>query len=504
MQKHFSAALLCSALLIGLVSCGTGSTTVHSVPAVSVPVSLTMTDDPPSGVSVLFFQISLTGAELSPASGTGSTISLLPGNSPIQIDVTQLQALSAFLAGANVPAGTYGSLSLAFASPQLVIFNASDTALGSSCAVGSICTLTPAIDSSATIDFTSAPFPLTVSSDSPLGLLIDFHLNTIIQPDLSVNLGVANGISLSQVPAAAAGQPPPFGFITGTVQTLNLNLNQFTIQTAWGQTLTVDVNSNTVLVDWPPCVSPGGLSCLSAGDTVQVQVAAVQSDGSLLAASVKWLLAANAQSVQGTVVGFNATQIKLLLNADPWAASALPPSGAIATVTLDNGATFAVDANGFAIPSGLTFSGIENLTGGQELQVAIDPGTLSCAASNVIPGPPPACTFSTNSVQLEPSQITGTVSAISSPDFTLNYTWMPNCGPGVCPTVIALLQMQVETTTGTTYVGFSHDNFSGLADNDLVSVNGWIFELDNGLLDPAIAPPTMLAQTIAQHPSGVF
>ena len=85
-----------------------------------------MTDDPPSGVSVLFFQVSLTSATLTPAAGSGSTSLVSLVENPIQIDVTQLQALSAFLANENVPAGTYSSLSLTFANPQLVILNSSD------------------------------------------------------------------------------------------------------------------------------------------------------------------------------------------------------------------------------------------------------------------------------------------------------------------------------------------------------------------------------------------
>jgi hypothetical protein len=507
MLKRLSVVLLCSALLGLLVSCGPGSTLVSSTQGNgSTPVTVTMTDDPPSGVSVLFFQVSLTGATLSPAASTGSAVQLV--NNPIQIDVTQLQALSAFLANENVPAGTYSSLSLTFANPQLVIYNTSDTALGSSCAVGSICTLTPAINS-ATVNFTSAPFPLTVSDTTPLGLLIDFHLNTIIQSDLSVNLGATNGISLAQVPAAAAGQVPPLGFVTGTFVSLNASANQFTIQTAWGKTLTVDVNSNTQLVDWPPCVSPGGLYCLSAGDTVQVQVGAVESDGSLLAASVKWLLVNNAQSVMGKVVGFSANQIKLLVLASPSAtASTTSLHGAIATVTLDSGAAFAVDANGFTIPSGFTFSSTENLTWGQQLKVEVDPGTVSCVASNVIPGPPPSCTFSTNSVQLEPSQITGRISALSAPDFTLVQVEYPPCTffstTVACPTYVALVQTPVDTTSQTTYEGFTPDTFAGLADNDVVSVYGWLFIADNGMLDPAISQPVVLAENIRLHPGGTF
>ncbi len=506
MYKRLSVAFLCSALLSLPVSCGSGSP-IHSMPANgSAPVTLTMTDDPPSGVSVLFFQVSLTSATLTPAAGSGSTSLVSLVENPIQIDVTQLQALSAFLANENVPAGTYSSLSLTFANPQLVIFNSSDASLGSSCAVGSICTLTPALDNSATISITSAPFPLAVTDQTPLGLLIDFHLNTIIQSDLSVNLGVANGISLSQTPAAAAGQAPPFGVVTGTVATVSGD--QFTLATPWGKTLTVNVNSNTQLVDWPPCASPGALSCLTAGDAVQVQVASVNSDGSLLAASVKWLQVKNTQSVLGRVIGYSATGVRLLVFPSPSAvAGTAPLQGSIANVTLDSGATFAVDADGFTIPSGFSFSSALNLTWGQQLQVEVDPGSVSCVASNVIPGPPPVCNFTTNSLKLEPSQLSGTIASISSPDFILDYEWSPCAPPGggapVC-NVIALLQYDVETTSQTTYENFNPDNFSGLADNDLVSVNGWLFEADNGLLDTPVTPPEILADDIRQHPGGTF
>jgi hypothetical protein len=508
MHKRLSFALLSSALLSLLVSCT--SAPVHYTPANgSAPVTVTMTDDPPSGVSVLFFQVSLTSATLTPAAGSTSMSSVSLIENPIQIDVTQLQALSAFLANENVPAGTYSSLNLTFANPQLVIYNSSDTALGTSCAVGSVCTLTPSIGNSATVSFTSAPFPLTVSNSTPLGLLVDFHLNTIIQPDLSVNLGAANGVALSQVTAVVAGQVPPFGFITGTFVSLNSSQNQFTMQTAWGKTLTIDVNNSTQLVDWPPCVSPGGLYCLTAGDAVQVQVAAVNSDGSLLAASVKWLLVKNAQNVLGTVIGFDVGHIKLLVHASSIAAAGTaPPQGSIATVTLDSGAAFAVDANGFTIPSWLIFASTENLTWGQQLQLEVDPGSVSCATTTVIPGPPPICTFSTNSVKLEPSQMTGTISAIDAPDFTLARVEYPACSilptTVACPTFVALVQTPVDTTSQTVYQGFNPDNFSGLAENDLVSVSGWIFETDNGMLDPAMTQPVVLAENIRQHPGTTF
>ncbi len=500
MRKLFAFALIATSFL--LASCGSSISNNISTPSSgSAPVSLTMTDDPPAGVSVLFFQVSLTGAALSPAAGTGPTISLLPNNSPIQIDVTNLQALAAFLGGANVPAGTYGSLSLTFADPKLVIFNASDTALGSSCAVGAVCTLTPAIDNSATVDFSSSPFPVTISGSTPLGFLIDFHLNTIIQSDLSVNLGVANGVTVSQVPPNATGAAPPFGFVTGIVG--SVSGNQFTMATAWGKTFTVDVDSNTVYVDWPPCASPGALSCLTAGAYVSVQVSKVETDGSLLAAMLTYLQSASQQTVQGTVIGYTSTQITLLLDASPTASSALPMGG-LATVTIAGSASFSVDANGFSIPSGMVFAGISNLTNGQELNVDVVPGTLTGPSGGPNPGgwgPPPSLSFTTDKIQLEPGQISGSIAAVASPAFTLTYLFKPVCF-NVCPTYVALLQIPVETTSQTVYAGFNPDNFSGLAKGDLVSVNGWLFEGDNGLLDTAVTTPEILAETVVLHPSG--
>src|SRR5580704_7806214 len=220
MRKSLSCLLVSAMMVAVLAGCSTASensSTTSSTPsapsapsAATAPVSLSMTDDAPAGVSVLFFQVSLTSATLTPASG--SAVSLLSNNTPIQIDVTQLQALSAFLNTADVTPGTYNSLSLTCASPQIVIFNGSDTALGSTCAVGSVCEIAPTIDNSTTVGFSSAPFPLTVAANSPHGLLVDFHLNTVVQSDLSVNLGVSNGVTISELPATVPSHPQ-FGFL---------------------------------------------------------------------------------------------------------------------------------------------------------------------------------------------------------------------------------------------------------------------------------------------------
>ena len=508
------SVLLVPVVGMTLIGCGNTSnpSTTTTPTADSVPVSLTMTDDPPAGVDVLFFQVSLTAATLTPASGSTATspVSLLSNNAPIQIDVTQLQALSAFLSTANVAAGTYDSLSLTFASPQLVIFNQSDTAMASTCAVGTVCQLTPTLDNSATVSFSSAPFPLTVSSSTPLGLLVDFHLNTVIQSDLSVNLGATNGITVGQLPAAP--MHPQFGSVTGEVETVTAGSTQFTMLTQWGRTFTVDTSSSTTFSGFPSSAcTTAGIGCVAQGQVVQVQVTGVASGGVLDAGQVTYVQAAGTQTVEGTILGVQAPaatntnaawSVKMLLHRDAMASSGLPLGG-IATVTIASGATWSIDNNGFTLPAGLTFTSPTNLTVGQNVQVVVEAGTLGSASTPAVSpgmwGPPPGITFTTNSVELEPSQVTATITAIdaSADSFSLGFNFA--FFPWVPPSAAMVTLFNVETASQTTYDGFTTDSFSGLAQNDVVSVNGWVFP-------PASAggTPQLAAQNVVLHANGWF
>ena len=76
----------------------------------SVPVTMSMTDTPPAGVSVLSFQATLTGAALTP--GNESLLA-----APVTIDLTRLQTETSLVSSANVPPGTYTAVTLTFASP---------------------------------------------------------------------------------------------------------------------------------------------------------------------------------------------------------------------------------------------------------------------------------------------------------------------------------------------------------------------------------------------------
>src|SRR5215471_4246180 len=128
-------AMIVAVALIG--GCG-GSSSVNPPPPgpQSAQVSMSMTDTPPTGVTVLSFEVSLTGAALNPGN-----VDLLAGKGPIRIEVKKLETEAAFLSTNSIPAGNYTGLNLTFANPELTFQNNTGAALAG-CAAGAVCEIT--------------------------------------------------------------------------------------------------------------------------------------------------------------------------------------------------------------------------------------------------------------------------------------------------------------------------------------------------------------------------
>src|ERR1700676_910497 len=125
----------------------------------TAPIVLAMTDTPPTNVSILSAEVTLTGATLSPGN-----VSLL--TTPITVELTRLQTDIAFLSKTNVNAGSYTSLALTFANLSLTIENDTASAIGT-CVVGAICTIPPTATANL---LTTITIPtLTVSSTTGAG-----------------------------------------------------------------------------------------------------------------------------------------------------------------------------------------------------------------------------------------------------------------------------------------------------------------------------------------------
>jgi len=153
------------------------------------------------------------------------------------------------------------------------------------------------------------------------------------------------------------------------------------------------------------------------------------------------------------------------------------------TVTVPaSGVTYAIDSGTFTLPGGLSFASATGLVMGQEVSVVVQ-GPVSTGSGSGGSTPwlgPASTTFTTNSITLEPSQITGLVGtvAVGELSFTLgtfpNFFVPPSAG-GSTPPIPAAFQITVDTTSGTTFTNFTPDSIMGVAANDVVSVQGWLF-----------------------------
>ncbi len=228
----FRMPLNCTIVLLifcgALASCGGRGSTVGGIPqSGTAPVVLAMTDTPPTNVTILSAEVTLTGATLSPGN-----VSLLAA--PTTLELTRLQTDVAYLGTTFVPPGSYTGLMLTFSNPMLTIENDTGGPLATggsnpSCASGTIC----AIQSVATILATTITLSptMTVSATSGAGLLADVNLSNLLSATLGSDF--KNGVTASQF-TPAGGDAPPVGAedVVGHVMSTDSTNSKFKLQNA--------------------------------------------------------------------------------------------------------------------------------------------------------------------------------------------------------------------------------------------------------------------------------
>ena len=237
-----TSRLFSSVLILGLaflIGCGGGSSTPPNTPPATPPgsaaVSLTIQDMPPMGVTVLSFEVTITGAVMQP--GNVSMIS-----APVRLEMKRLEVLKSFLNTVNVPAGTYTSMSVTLANPRMTVLNNSGMGMMGGCAAGTVCEVVPPMMASS-VNITGAPFPLTVQDNTPLGMLLDFDLLNSIQSNMSVNPIMSCS---RRSPMQGTGQLDEIEDVLGRVTAKDAANNQFSLQVMHGaQTIAVKVDANT-------------------------------------------------------------------------------------------------------------------------------------------------------------------------------------------------------------------------------------------------------------------
>ncbi len=443
-----------------LAGCNSNSTSPSTSGAGMAPVSMTIHDTPPTGVSILSFEIHITGASLQPSDSTQAAVSLM--SAPDEIELEHLQTSSALLGSTDVPAGTYNSLTVTFANPQMTILNDTGATLtvgGTSCANGQVCDVQPALNQVSVTVNASPLFPLTLSATSGVTLQLDFNINSSVQSDLSVTPTVTVSSANSNMQGGNDNQEDME--LIGVVGTVDTTKESFTLLTGLnGQTDTILTTSNTEFGFEDAGCSANNFGCLASGQVVKVE--AQMANGQLTATEVDALALPNTAAVMGTVVSVNATgnEFGMVLNdIQDSQDSATLGLGLPVTVTVGSGATFNVGVAGINLSGGLTFSGMANLMVGQE--VSVDVSGLSTSGSTV--------TLSTNQVTLEASGLSGMIESVDTSNGTLVLT---NLSPLF--TANGITQILVQTGSNTQFENVSGLGSLSAAQN--VSVSGVLLE----------------------------
>jgi len=263
----FSFALVSSMFLS---ACGSSMGPSPAVNGTGVPMSLTIGDTPPSGVAVLFFEASITGASLQPSDSSEPAMSVLAA--PAEIEFGHLQTDTAFLTLANVTPDTYSNMMLNFGNAEVTIVNHSGAAIGS-CANNSVCQLTPSFSTS-TVTLSGRPFPITIDMHSVVGIKLDLDVNSSLQRDLSINPSVTIAHFKQRHDSDEEGEMEQLDELDGQVTALGTN--QFTlVKRRSGQSFTVDVDGNTVFQDFDRAgctASPQDFGCLKMDQIVEVNL----------------------------------------------------------------------------------------------------------------------------------------------------------------------------------------------------------------------------------------
>src|SRR5215470_549603 len=454
MRKTFLFSLLAFLAVILIAGCSGSSSTTTPPSGQSAQMSLSITDAPPAGVTVLSFEVSLTGASLSPGD-----VNLLAGKTPPRIEVKKLETESAFLSTLNISAGTYTSLNLTFANPELTFLNNTGATLAG-CANGAVCEIKPAGTLSATV---SGNFMVTAGEHA--GILVDVNLTTLLSSTLGVDFSASGAVTATQQAGQNEneGELEDLDDVNGIVK--SPANNQFTMQTTYLGNITVTTNANTEFEDFESCAA-SNFSCLADGQSVEVELLLMGS-GAFVAKKVELednAAEAEEDELDGIVFKIDSsTQFEIVV-IDELRDVANVSIGNPIIVSLQSAPSFEVDEDGLNVPSNL----LQAFTAATDTSQLLPGQTVQIRVRSMSGGPAPApITVMTDRVRLRMTRFTATVSgAVSGSNFNVGKL------PGIF-TSNGVSLIQVQTSSQTDFENVS--GASGLAEGNLVSLRGLLF-----------------------------
>jgi Domain of unknown function (DUF5666) len=466
----FALALLSSSVL---AACGGSMNSMNT--SGGVPMSLSIGDTPPSGVAVLFFEASITGASLKPSDSTKPAVSVL--SAPVEVEFGHLQTDRAFLSLANIAPDTYASLNLTFGNAQLTIVNHSGAAIGT-CANNTVCQLTPNFNPSS-VTLSGAPFPITVDMGSVFGIKLDFNVNTSIQNDLSINPAVTIAHLIHREDADEGQEMEDLDEVEGQVTALGTN--QFTLTNRRsGKSFTINVDGNTMFEDFGRAgctASPQDFTCVKMDQILEINLSE-NGMGTMLAKRVEFEEDASKQAIKGTITSVDSsTQFHMVVFREEPDVNGIS-EGSPVVITINPNATFQVgmaeigEDGGFSF-LGFSFAGSTDLMVGQDVQIR--PGTVMSAGG--------VTTITTDLVRLWPSQVSGKVGSIDTATNSFTLTNLSPLFTGATPLVTTIKVQMLP------FMNFEEfPNQTSLAVGNTVSVKGLLFNTSG--------TPTLVTRTV--------
>jgi hypothetical protein len=474
MNRFCNRTTIASAIfaLASLTGCGAVNTASTTTPATGATVNLTVSDTPPTAVTILSFQVQIASAVLQPGN-----VSILPR--PVTVDLAQLATDTGFLASSVIGSATYTSLTITLADPSITLMNNTSAALnlnGQPCAVAAICTYTPALDT-ASVTLSSGVFPLTIDASSSTGLNLDLSIPDLLQSDLSITLANGNAANLSILGKVAAKDPiAPIADIFATIT--SISGDTVNITTSFGDTLILTTAGSTNY-QYPSSVcSSASSSCLATGQSIIADLSLL-GDGSLAADSISFAGAPDTPAVKGLILSTGASTTQFLIQRQLNASNLT--TGQIATLSAPAGATFAIAAASYPAVAGATFASAADLLTGQELVANL--ATPPAASST------PALTAT--ALFLEPSQVAGEVASLNSTTTSATLNSLSGLFTATQPYI---QQLTLQTGPSTLYTGFSVTSFSALDTGALLSAKGPLF---NTTGSPTLAAQQLRARNTA-------
>jgi hypothetical protein len=456
-----------------LASCGGRITSIGGTPPPDTgPLVLAMTDTPPTTVTILSAEVTVTGATLSPGN-----VSLL--TTPTMLELTRLQTDVAYLSKTNVKAGNYTSLALTFANPSLTIENDTTSAIvsgGTTCNVGAICTISPTTTTNLSTTITLPTF--TISTGVGAGLLLDVNLENLLSSTLGADFKA--GTTVSEFTPAGSGSPlvgaeDVVGQV-GSIDTVH-NTFSFKFQSSLPPpslpALTVDHTSTFFNFPAGTCTT-SSILCLKDGQIVSVDIS-IRADGTAVARNVLFEDSDSSKAeIEGIITSTNvgSQQFTIVSLAESAAGGPLF-GGTTGALVVGEQATVTYNTPSATTTFDVDFTHADNMQLDTTCCLFRAPGDLSVGQQVQVRSiiNTPGSSITADRVRLRSSRVTATV-APRAPDLVLSNLPSIFSGHGVT-------QIQAHTfTPGTIFSDVKGAIiFSDIGLGNLVSVRGPLFNV---------------------------